>query len=116
VAREVKESMGVVSGKALIEEIMGEGGMTFTKCGSEGLGFGRLGAGRAIGVKGIADDEDLDFVLADEAGDGLKVGSKSGAMKCKERLRGETEGVCDGKTDAAITNVKREGARMWHWG
>lgn len=37
----------------------------------EGLGLGGLGAGCAVGVEGIANEDVLDVVLADEAGDGF---------------------------------------------
>jgi hypothetical protein len=86
-------------------------------CG-EGLGFGGLGAGRAVGVEGVADEEGLDFVLADEAGDGFEVGSYiwfgAGAVEGEERLGGETEGVGDGEADAAVADVEREDAGMGH--
>ncbi len=66
--------MGVVGGEALVEEMEGEGGVGFVEGCGEGLGFGGLGAGAAVGVEGVADEEGFDFVLADEAGDGFEVG------------------------------------------
>ena len=48
----------------------------------EGLGFGGLGAGCAVGVEGIADEDELDVVLADEAGDGFEVGAEADLRWC----------------------------------
>ena len=62
----------------------------------------------------VADEEDFDFVLADEAGDGFEVGAQGGAVEGEERLRGEAKGVGDGETDAAVTDVERESAGMGH--
>ena len=76
-AGEVEEGVGVVGGEALVEEVVLEGGVGFLKGVGEGLGLGGLGAGRAVGVEGVADEEDFDFVLADEAGDGFEVGAIS---------------------------------------
>jgi hypothetical protein len=96
VAGKVEEGVGIVGGEALVEEVVGEGGVCFLEGGGEGLGFSGLGAGRAVGVKGIADQEDFYFVLADEAGYGLEVGTERGAVEGEEWLRGEAERVCDG--------------------
>ena len=70
-AGEIEEGVGVVGGEALVEKMVGERRVGLLECLGEGLGFGGLGAGRAVGVKGIADEEDFDLVLADEAGDGF---------------------------------------------
>ena len=88
--------------------------MGLVQCMGEGLGFGGLGAGRAVGVKRVADEEDFDFVLADEAGDGFEIGTERGAMEGEERLGGETEGVGDGEADAAVADVERESAGVRH--
>ncbi len=88
VAGEVEEGVGVVGGEALVEEVVGEEGMGFFEGVGEGLGLGGLGAGGAVGVEGIADEEDFYFVLTDEAGDGFEVGAQRGAMKGEERLGG----------------------------
>ncbi len=93
---------------------MGEGRVGLLEGLGEGLGLGGLGAGGAVGVQGIADQEDFDFVLADEARDGFEVGAKGGAVEGEERLRGEAERVGDGETDAAVADVEREGAGMGH--
>ena len=92
-------------GETLVEEMVDECGMSFAKCGSKGLCFGSLRTGCAIGVERIADDEDLDFVLADEAGDSFEVGAEGGAVESEEGLSGEAEGVCNGETDAAVAYV-----------
>ena len=105
VAGEIEEGVGVVGGEALVEEMVGESGVRLLEGLGEGLGFGGLGAGRAVGVEGIADEEDFDLVLADEAGDGFKVGAEGGAVEGEERLGGETERVCDGETNAAVADV-----------
>jgi hypothetical protein len=110
----VEDGVGVVGGETLVEEMVGEGGMSFLQGLSEGLGFGRLWAGPAVGVEGIADEEDLDLVLANEASDGFEVGAESGAVESEERLCGEAEGVGDGETDSAVANVERERARVRH--
>ena len=106
--------MGVVGGEALVEEVVGESGMSFLQGLGEGLGFGGLGTGRAVGVKRVADEEDFDFVLADEAGDGFEIGAEGGAVEGEERLGGDTEGVGDGEADAAIAHVERESAGVRH--
>ena len=54
------------------------------------------------------------MVLADEAGDGLEVGAEGGAVEREEGLCGEAERVRDGKTDAAVADVEREGAGVRH--
>jgi hypothetical protein len=109
VARAVKEGVGVVGGEALVEEMDGEGGMCLMGCFrqsfSEGLSFGGLRAGCAVGVEGIADQKDFYFVLADEAGDGFEICAESGPVESEEWLRGETEGIGDGETDAAVANI-----------
>ena len=78
VAGVVEEGVGVVGGEALVEEVDREVGVClagyFRQGLGEGLGFGSLGAGRTVGVEGVADEDDLDLVLADEAGDGFEVG------------------------------------------
>ena len=81
----VEEGVGVVGGEALVEEVVGEVGVGFLQGECEGLGFGGLGARCAVGVERVADQEDFDVVLADEAGDGLEVGSEGSAV---ERKRG----------------------------
>ena len=107
-----------MGGEALVEEMDGESGVGLAGCFrqglGEGLGFGSLGAGCAVGVDWIADEEDFDFVLADEAGDGFEIGAEGGAVEGEERLRGEAEGVGDGETDAAVADVECEGAGMGH--
>ena len=113
-AGEIEECVGVVGGEALVEEMVEEGGVSFAESCGEGLGFGGLGAGCAVGVEGVADEEDFYFVLADEAGDGFEIGAEGGAMQGEERLRGETEGVGDGEADAAVADVECEGAGGGH--
>lgn len=56
VTREVEERVSVVGGEALVEKMMGEGGMSFFQGLGEGLSFGGLGAGRAVGMERIADE------------------------------------------------------------
>jgi len=73
-------------------------------CG-EGLRFGGLRADGAVCVERVADDEDLDLVLADEAGDGFEVCAERGAVKGEERTRGEAELVGDGEADALVADV-----------
>jgi len=94
--------------------MVGESGVGFVQGECEGLGFGGLGAGRAVCVEGVADEEGFDFVLADEAGDGFEIGSERGAVEGEEGLGGEAEGVGDGETDAAVADVEREDAGMGH--
>ncbi len=92
----VEAGVGFLGGVTLVEEVMREVGVGGAELGGEGLSFGGLGAGGAIGVERVADEEDLDAVLADEAGDGLEVGAEVGAVHGEERLRGEAEGVGEG--------------------
>ena len=116
VAGEIEEGVGVVGGETLVEKMVGEGGVSLLQSLGEGLGFGGLGAGGAVGVERVADEEDFDVVLADEAGDGFEVGAEGGAVEGEERLGGESEGVGDGETDAAVAYVERESAGMRHEG
>jgi hypothetical protein len=88
--------------------------MGFLEGGGEGLGFGCLRAGRSVGVEGVADEDDFDVVLADEAGDGFEVGAEGGAVEREEGLGGEAERVGDGETDAAVAYVERESAGVRH--
>ena len=106
--------MGVVGGESLVEEVMGEGGVGFLQGVGEGLGLGCLGAGCAVGVEGVADEEEFDVVLADEAGDGFEVCAEGGAVEGEEGLGGEAERVGDGETDAAVADVQREDAGVRH--
>ena len=79
--------------------------MSFFEGLGEGLGLGCLGAGRAVGVKGVADEKGFDLVLADETGDRFEVGAEGGAVEGEEGLGGEAEGVGDGEADAAVADV-----------
>ena len=88
--------------------------MGFLEGLGEGLGLGCLGAGCAVGVKGVADEQGFDLVLADETGDRFEVGAEGGAVEGEERLRGEAEWVGDGETNAAVADVQRECAGMGH--
>jgi hypothetical protein len=56
-------------------------------------------------VKRVADHDDLDRVLADEAGDGFEVGAETGAVQRKERPRGQAQLVGDSEADALVANV-----------
>ena len=105
VAGKIEEGVGVVGGEALVKKIVGEGRVSFPQGTREGLGFGRLGAGCAVGVQGVADDKGFDFVLADEAGDRFEVCAEGGAVEGKEGLGGEAERVCDGEADTAVADV-----------
>lgn len=89
VAGNVEEGVGVVGGEALVEEMVGEGGVSFLESEREGLSFGGLRARGAVGVEGIADEEGFYLMLADEAGDGFEIRAEGGAVKSEERLRGE---------------------------
>jgi hypothetical protein len=84
-----EKGVGVVCGQALVEEMVGECGVCFAKSVGKGDGFDGLRAGCAVGVERVADDDDLDIVLADEPGDGFKVGSRGGSVESEERLRSE---------------------------
>ena len=70
-AGEIEEGVGIAGGETLVEEMVGERGVGFFEGLGEGLGFGGLGAGCAVGVEGVTDEEGFDLVLADEAGDSL---------------------------------------------
>jgi hypothetical protein len=94
--------------------MMREGRVGFLEGMGEGLGLGCLGAGGAVGVQGVADDQGFDFMLADETGDCFEVGAEGGAVEGKERLGDEAERVSDGESDAAVANVQRESAGMRH--
>jgi len=109
-----EEGVGVVGGEALVEEMVGEGGVCFAEGVGEGEGFEGLGARGTVRVEGIADEEGIDVVLADEAGDGFEVGAEIGTVEGEERLGGEAEGVGDGEADALVADVEREDAWRGH--
>ena len=108
--------MGLPGGEALVEQMVGEVGVLGEECLGEDEGFGRLRAGRAVGVEGFAYDQRCDLVLPDEAAYGLEVGPERGAMDGEEWLRGEIEWVGDGEADPAIAYIQREGAARVHLG
>jgi hypothetical protein len=109
-----EELVGVVGGEALIEEMVGEGGVGGAELVGEGEGLEGLRAGRAVGVERVADEQGFDLVLADEAGDGFEVGAEVGAVQSEEGLRGEAEIVGDGEADALVADVEREDAGLGH--
>ena len=106
--------MGLAGGEALVEQVVGEGGVGGEEGLGEEFGFGGLGAGGAVGVEGKADDEGGDLVAADEAADGFEVCREPGAVEGEERLRGEAETVGDGQTDAAVPYVEGESTAGGH--
>ena len=110
VASGVEAGVGFLGGVTLVEEMVREVGVGCAEFGGEGLSFGRLGAGGAVGVEWVADEEDFDAVLAYEAGDGFEVGAEVGAVDGEERLRGEAEGIGEGEADAAVADVESEDA------
>jgi hypothetical protein len=101
-----EKGVGVVGGEALVEEVEGESGVLFPQGVGEGEGLGGLRAWAAVGVERVADDQNFDVVLADEAGYGFQVGAELGAMHGEERLGGEAEGVGDGEADAFVAYVE----------
>lgn len=106
--------MGLEGGEALVEEMVGEGGVLAAELSGEGLRFRGLRTGAAVGVERVAYDEGVDAVLADKARDGFKVGAQSGAVQGEERLRGEAEGIGQRQADAAVADVQREDASCGH--
>ena len=65
-------------------------------------------------MQGIADEEDFDFVLSDEARDGFEVGAKGSAPDRKQRLRGKAKCVGDCESDAAVADIEGERAGIRH--
>lgn len=53
----------------------------------------------------VADEDDLDLVLADEARDGLEIHAQRGAVQREERLCGEAERVGNGEADAFVADI-----------
>lgn len=102
--------MGFEGGEAFVEQVVSQGGVLHAKGGGNGPGLGGLRARGAIGVEGISDDERVYPVLADETGEGLEIGAEGGPMQGEKGLRGEAERVSDGEADAAVADVKGEGA------
>ncbi len=97
--------MGLAGGEALIQKMVGEGRVGLAEGGGEDERLAGLRTGRAIRVKRVADHDDLDRVLADEAGDGFEVGAETGAVQRKERPRGQAQLVGDSEADALVANV-----------
>lgn len=101
----IEKRVGLAGGEALVQKMVGEGRVSLAEGGSEGEGLGGLGAGGAVGVEGVADDDDLDRVLADEAGDGFEVGPEIRSVQGEERPRGDAELVGDGEAYALVADV-----------
>ena len=114
VTGKTEESMGVVGGEALVEQVVREGGVRIPERLGEGLGFDGLETRGAIDVQRVADEKGFDVGLADEAGDGFEVSAEGGAVEREKGLGGEAQRVCDGETDAAVADVQREGAGVRH--
>lgn len=108
--------MCVAGGQALVEKMMLEVGVRGLQSSGEGLGLGGLGAGGAVGVERVADDDGGDVVLANEPRNHFQVGTQSSAVKGEERLGCKTQRIRDSHADAAITDIEREGAGYGHGG
>lgn len=113
-ATNIQQGMCFASGKAFVEEVMRELRVLGKERVGEGAGLGRLGAGGAVGVKRVADDERGNCVEAYEAGDGLQVRAQAGAMNGKQRMRREVQGIGYGEADATVADVQRKDATCVH--
>lgn len=108
--------MGFTGGKALVEQVVREGGVPGKEFGGEGFSFRCLRTWGAVGVQGKAHDEGVHLMFSNEAADGFEVGVEAGAMEGEEGLGGEAETVGDGKTDATVSHVKSHDAADGHGG
>ena len=108
----VEQSVSLLGGMPLVEQVMGECRVRFTKDVGEGPCLGSLRAVGAIGMERVSDDQDFDSVLANETRNRFEVGAQCRAMQGKERLCDKSQRVGDGETDTAVANVEREDA----WG
>lgn len=109
-----QQGVGIPCGQALVEQVMLELGMGLLQRRREGLRLFGLWAQSAVRMQRVADHDNLDLVLAQEASDGFQVGTKIRAVQRKQRLRGHAERVRDGQADALITNIQSESAEGWH--
>ncbi len=110
----VEEFVGLAGGEALVEQVVGEGGVLGEEFGGEGFGLGGLRAPGTVGVQGKTYDKGADLMFADEAADGFEVGVQFGAVQGEEGLGRETEAVGDGEADAAVAYVESHDAAEGH--
>lgn len=108
-AQGVQMAMSLTGGESLVREMDGQAKRDAEFFG-EGLGLERLWADLAGHVKGVANDDFGDSMLAEDATDGFDVGVWSAAMQREERLHGQAEWVCDGESDAFAADVQSEEA------
>ena len=110
----IEQMVSLAGGEALVDEVVLERGVSLAEGGGECLCFECLRACGAVRLQRIADQNDLHFVLAQEASNGFEVGAERGAVEGEERARGEAELIGDGEADAFVADVECESAKMSH--
>ncbi len=108
----IEQGVRVGGGEALVQQMKAGVGVLFAQSLRERLRLDGLGAHVAGGMEGKADHNVGDSVLTHDACQGLEVCAELGAMQGKERLRGVAEGIRDGESNAAVTNVEGEDAAL----
>lgn len=110
----VQDSVRFPGGEALIQQVMREVRMLGEESLCEDRGLCGLRAGGAVCVDRITHDERCHFVFPYEAGKRLEVRAERCAMDGEKRLRGEVEGIRQGKANTTIADVERENAAGDH--
>ncbi len=106
----VQMKMSLAGSEALIREMdrKAEGGAELL---GKRLRLQGLWADFAGHVERIANDDLSDDMLAQDAADGFEVGMERSTIKSKERLHGDSQGICDGEADALAADIQAEDAR-----
>jgi hypothetical protein len=105
VASVVEMAMGLGGGEPLVPEVDCDSELS-ANLFCKSLGLSGLRALISRHIKRVANYRLGDGVLAEDAGDGLHVGSAVGAVQGEERLRGEAEGIGESDADAAVAYVE----------
>jgi len=104
-SRGMQVAMGFGGGQALVPEVDGQAGFVAEELG-ESLSLRGLGTLISGHVEGVADDDPGAAIFADKAGERFEVLLAVGARESEDGLRGETERVGDGDTNAAVSDVE----------
>jgi hypothetical protein len=104
-----QQAVGLGGGEALVPKMDREVKVTAQVFG-ENLHFVCAGAFGSAHAEGVADDDFAYGELVDNFGEGLKIGAFVAAVEGFDALRGDAEGVGDGKADAPGADVEAKNA------